>query len=201
MKHLILDAGHYIGIQGKQSPDGKIKEWEYVRKICDSICANFKNIQELQIYKSHPSTEMIGSNNNEDLRSRVRMVNDLFKKKGGDYKDYLLVSIHLNAFLNEWNSASGFSAFVSKNCSQSSLQFAETISEEALKRGLEGNRSAQIYFEDFYILRKSIIPSVLTENLFMTNYEDVQFLNTQKGFETIVDMHVSSICKHFNIEL
>lgn len=36
-------------------------------------------------------------------------------------------------------------------------------------------------------------PAVLTENLFQTNKEDVAYLESDKGFKTIVDIHVQGI--------
>ena len=47
--------------------------------------------------------------------------------------------------------------------------------------------------EDFYILRKSWCPAVLTENFFMDNYSDLEYLQSQAGKQAVVDTHVEGI--------
>ena len=49
--------------------------------------------------------------------------------------------------------------------------------------------------ENFYILRHTLCPAVLTENLFMTNAEDLAFLESHAGQQAIVDLHVEGICE------
>lgn len=51
----------------------------------------------------------------------------------------------------------------------------------------------------FYILRKTKCPAVLTENLFQDNQEDVEFLLSEAGKRAIVDLHVKGICKYLGI--
>ena len=43
---------------------------------------------------------------------------------------------------------------------------------------------------DFYIRRHTACPAVLTENLFMDNHKDCDFLLSEEGREAIVDLHV-----------
>ena len=40
------------------------------------------------------------------------------------------------------------------------------------------------------------MPSVLTENLFMDNKEDVKFLLSEEGKKQIIDLHVQGIKKY-----
>ena len=47
--------------------------------------------------------------------------------------------------------------------------------------------------EDFYILRKSWCPAVLTENFFMDNHSDLEYLQSRAGKQTVVDTHVEGI--------
>ena len=46
---------------------------------------------------------------------------------------------------------------------------------------------------DFYILRHTSCPAVLTENLFMDNQDDYNFLLSEEGRQAIVDLHVDGI--------
>lgn len=59
----------------------------------------------------------------------------------------------------------------------------------------------QVYFTDsdpdlesgFFILRHTLSPCVLTENLFMTNIDDYRFLMSEPGMEAITKLHVEGI--------
>ena len=55
---------------------------------------------------------------------------------------------------------------------------------------------------DFYILRKSWCPAVLTENFFMDNHSDLEYLQSRAGKQAVVDTHVEGIvewCNSLNI--
>ena len=47
--------------------------------------------------------------------------------------------------------------------------------------------------ESFYILRKTRCPAVLTENFFMDNHSDLEYLQNRAGKQAIVDTHVEGI--------
>ena len=47
--------------------------------------------------------------------------------------------------------------------------------------------------EDFYVIKKTYSPAVLTENFFMDNKEDVEYLLSKEGKETIANIHVDGI--------
>ncbi|MBR4668690.1 MAG: N-acetylmuramoyl-L-alanine amidase, partial [Butyrivibrio sp.] len=52
--------------------------------------------------------------------------------------------------------------------------------------------------KDFYLLRHTSSPAVLTENLFMDNHEDCDFLLTQEGQQTLIDLHVDGITTYLS---
>ena len=47
--------------------------------------------------------------------------------------------------------------------------------------------------ETFYIVRKSWCPAVLTENFFMDNHSDLEYLQSRAGKQAVVDTHVEGI--------
>ena len=49
---------------------------------------------------------------------------------------------------------------------------------------------------NFWILRKTSCPAVLTENLFQDNEKDVAYLLSEQGKQTIVEAHVEGIVKY-----
>ena len=54
--------------------------------------------------------------------------------------------------------------------------------------------------KDFTIIYKTKCPAVLTENLFMDNKEDCEFLLSEEGKESIVNIHVDGIMNYFGYE-
>ena len=46
--------------------------------------------------------------------------------------------------------------------------------------------------------RHTSCPAVLTENLFMDNHEDCDFLLSPEGQQSLVDLHVDGIISHLD---
>ena len=52
--------------------------------------------------------------------------------------------------------------------------------------------------KDFYLLRHTLAPAVLVENLFMDNPSDCAFLLSPEGQQALVDLHVDGIISHLD---
>ena len=50
----------------------------------------------------------------------------------------------------------------------------------------------------FYILRHSLCPAILTENFFMDNLSDLEYLQSRAGKQAIVDTHVEAITEYLS---
>lgn len=50
--------------------------------------------------------------------------------------------------------------------------------------------------KDFYLLRHTLAPAILVENLFYDNHEDCDFLLSEKGQQALVDLNVEGICAY-----
>ena len=48
----------------------------------------------------------------------------------------------------------------------------------------------------FYILRKTLCPAVLSENFFHDNREDLAFITSEEGKKAVVDLHVLGIRRY-----
>ena len=51
---------------------------------------------------------------------------------------------------------------------------------------------------DYYVLKNTLCPAVLTENLFQDNRNDVAFLLSEAGKQAITDIHVEGIKKYIS---
>lgn len=190
---IILDNGHGENTPGKQSPDGKLREYAYAREIVKRV---EKTLTELG-YKVHI---LVPEETDIPLNTRVKRANEIYKNND---KKALLVSVHCNAAgSNEtWLSARGWSVFVAQNASNNSKRLADCLKESADEEGLKirlqyPNKS--YWVQSLAICRDTNCPAVLTENLFQDNKEDVAFLLSEEGKQKITNLHVNGIVKYLS---
>lgn len=200
---VLLDNGHGVNTPGKMSPkldDGRqLFEWAYAREIVNGIAEKLK-AEGIPYYLVHPEDEEIKSQSN-DLILRTNRANAKHAELKKEGKTSLFISIHVNAAGNssKWNTASGWTVYIAKSASINSKKLAQILYGEAEKRNLKGNRSIgpeKYLVNDFWVVRKTVMPAVLTENLFMDNKNDVEFLLSDEGKRTIIDLHVEGIKKY-----
>ena len=144
---------------------------------------------------------MDGLTSSQELVKRVQIVNAIAKKT-----DCLYISIHVNASAKSgWDKATGFAIYTSTGETKSDI-LATDIFDEATKllkpigKSLRKDMSDgdPDFEENFYVLRKTICPAVLTENFFQNTKSDVEFLESEEGFKTVVTYHVNGILKYMN---
>lgn len=191
---VFLDNGHGKNTKGKCSPCKSLYEWKYSREIVKKLKEQL-DILNIECFEVTPEDTDIS------LTKRVKRVNDKYLELKNLGYECVLISIHVNAAMSDgkWHNASGFTVWVSKNSSKKSKQLAQIIYNEAKNANLEGNRWIPdcLYFQKNYtILYKSLCPAILTENLFQDNYNNVKYLLSKEGKETIVRVHLSAILKY-----
>ena len=193
---ILIDNGHGINTPGKSSPDGRLKEYEWTRDIAGRLEAKLRT-------KNFDVDRIVPETNDISITTRCNRVNAICKHVGT--KNVVLVSIHNNAAGNgSWGTAKGFSVFVSKNASSNSKKLASIFTDEAIARNMIGNRSvpADKYWTwswtkaDIGILKGTACPAVLTENGFMDNKEECDYLLSEQGKQAFVDLHVAAIEKY-----
>lgn len=189
---LILDNGHGSNTPGKCSPDRTLREYAWTRIMTDLIArkAHAKGIRAEIIV---PETTDV------PLATRSARANAIARRNG--LKKCLFVSVHINAAGADgrWHDATGFSAWVAPNASLRSKNFASLITEEMHRRGLRGNRAVppqKYWVANFAVIRRTVCPAVLTENLFQDNREEAKYLLTPQGQDTIAEAHVAAIEKY-----
>lgn len=191
MIYLLLDAGHgdppLTG--GKCSPDGRLKEYTWAREMVQLI-AKKARAAGIQTEIITPETTDIA------LNVRTARVNTLCRKYGA--KNCVLISVHINAAGadGKWHDATGFSGWVAPKSSANSKRLAAMLWEHANAAGLRGNRAVpngKYWTGNFAIVRDTLCPAVLTENLFMDNRSETDYLLSESGKETIANLHISAI--------
>lgn len=185
---IILDNGHAKNTAGKCSPDKSFYEWKFNREIAIAL--------EQKLKSDGYSVHRIVTEDIEDipLSERVKRANNICDKYGA--KNCIFISIHANASGNTWSNASGSCVFVAKQSSQLSKELAQLFYAEVTQAGFAGNRCVpqqKYWMENFYVIKNTKCPAILTENLFYTNKADLAILQTSEGKEKIVAMHEKAI--------
>lgn len=199
---VILDNGHGEDTPGKRSPDGRFREYKYARLIVSMIADEF---DKLGIAYSIlvPETKDIS------LSERVKRANKIHNEMHKNGKVVILLSIHCNAAGNgEWKNARGWSAWTSKGTTESDAiatclyQAAhEILDPKKIQIRKDMSDGDEDWESNFYIIYKSSMPAVLTENFFQDNKLDVAYLESNEGKKDIVNIHVQGILKYIELRL
>ena len=191
MKRVLIDNGHGVNTPGKRSPDGLLREYEFIRTIAVGILEHLA-LRDIDAELVVPELEDIS------LIERCRRVNEASLIFG--VENTILISLHANAAGNgsQWMNATGWCAYTSPGETE-----ADKIAKylyRAARHYLPGHKircdhsDGDPDFEaPFYLLKHTYCPAVLTENLFMDAYPDYQFLMSNAGKRSIVNLHVEGI--------
>lgn len=190
---VILDNGHGKETPGKRSPlwpDGtQLFEWEFNRDIVRRICS-LLDTDGIRYDCLVPEETDIS------LKERCLRANILHDMTGGDC---FLISVHGNA-----GGGAGWECYTSPGQTR-----ADDIAT-ALCRMFEREFGGQCRMrfdnsdgdpdkeQDFYILRNTKCPAVLTENFFMDTPADCKLMMSEDGRQRIAEAHYWAIKKILN---
>lgn len=202
---ILIDNGHGNNTPGKGSPYALnnvaptlyLKEWEWCREIASDIVTTL-------IKSGYDASLLVPEKFDVPLQERVRRVN-LYTQQN---KDTILVSIHINASGNgsKWMPANGWSIYTSKG-----LTKADYLAEEIIKEAAKCFKGKKIRYysngylnkdfeENFYILKNTVCPAVLTENFFQDNVDDVKYILSDEGRKEVVRCHVNGIINYIKTQ-
>lgn len=194
---ILLDNGHGNNTPGKRSPDGLFRECYFTREIAAEIVCKLRK-------EGYDAELLVPELYDVKLLERVHRVNVKCQTYGAS--NVMLVSIHCNAAGNgkEWMNGRGWEAWTSKGQTEGD-KLAECLYESALKTFAPGTKIRSDWGDgdydkenQFTILSKTLCPAVLTENFFMDNKEDVDYLLSAEGKADIVRCHVEAIKNYIN---
>lgn len=183
----ILDNGHGRETAGKRSPiwpDGsQLFEYEFNRDIVARIA---KKLDCLDL----PYKILVPELTDVSLAERVRRANAIYKASGNMA---YLISVHANA-----GGGTGWEVFTSKGVTKSD-RLATIMFEEAQKEFpdfrmrtdySDGDPDKE---ENFYVLKNTNCPAMLTENFFMDTERDCRLIMSEDGRNRVANMHVAAI--------
>ena len=189
---VLLDNGHGGLENGKYTTPGKRKDWgnhgiiyegEFNRAVVNGL------IEKLTFLKI-PYVNIAPEYRDVTLETRIRRANKY------SARDSFYLSVHSNA-----GGGHGCEFFTSPGKTKSD-KIATILGEEFKKEFPERRLRADFSDGDldkerkFYVLTKTKMPAVLTENFFMDNLEEFQnILNTKIGREKIIKYHLNAILR------
>ncbi len=159
MTTIIIDAGHGPETAGKRSPDGLLREFSFNSAVADLV-KQYLIEEGFTVIFAHKAHEDV------PLTTRIKLANSLNVDA--------FVSIHANAFGNDWNSANGIETFVYPTASKESIALASLVQSAlitACNRTDRGVKKA-----NYAVLRETRMPAILIECGFMTNREEAALL-------------------------
>lgn len=184
-KIILIDAGHGIDTAGKRSPkweDGtQLFEWEFNRKLTNLIVAGCEK-NGIRAIKIVPETADV------PLSERCQRVNRWAKNE-----DCILFSIHANA-----GGGTGFEVFTSVGVTESDKvasalisQFQKDFPEIKIRTDYsDGDADKEA---GFYVLKHTICPAILVENLFMDYEPDCRLLLNESFCAKLATSYVECI--------
>ena len=191
---ILVDNGHGVTTKGKRSPDGELLEYKYTREIASEVVKRLRA-------EGYDAVQLVPEDADISLGERVNRINSWCDRLGT--KNVFMVSIHNNAAgAGQWMTARGWEAWTSKGQTQGD-KLADCLydaAEKVLKPLLpgvkirtdmaDGDRDKE---SNFTILYRSKCAACLTENMFMDNREDVDWLLSTCGRDAIARLHVDGI--------
>ena len=190
---IILDSGHAKSTGGKRSPDNSLYEWEFNNDMQYRIKARLEQLG-FRVYLTNPNP---GTVKDIALSIRASLANTQWNKKGKP--NALFVSLHANAY-GAWTTANGVEVFHTKNASARSKECAKIMCNhihEALKKVRPGSINRGVKSENFTVIYKAAMPSILIEYAFYTNREDLKVLKNNRA--ELCEATVKALCELFNI--
>ena len=193
MNLLILDGGHAKNTAGKRNEKEKFYEWEFNNDMQYKIKARCED-HNIKVFLTNPNPQSVLD---IPLSTRANLANDYWLKNNKCKS--IFISIHANAFSNA--SARGTETYVAKNASATSKNFAKVLNDNIVKVMKELDPAAKdrgVKSENFTVIYKASMPSVLIEYGFYSNLDDLKILKNNK--DELVEATVKAICNYFDIE-
>lgn len=206
--HILLDNGHSSSkarniTPGKRTPylTSRVEpalsmyEGDFNRDVVKLLTSKLKALG-YNVHLICPEEEDIS------LGERVKRVNKYCKTYGAS--NCLFISVHSNAAGNgrQWMNARGFSVHICQGASKRSELFANLLYDAAEFDGHFKMRKPSLtqkyWTNNFYVIKNTNCPAVLSESGFYDNVDDCRYLLTPKSREDVANFHLEAIIRYIN---
>lgn len=202
---ILIDNGHGNNVNGKYSPKlgndikiddeftdgGRFREWKYNRVIANMLVDKLVSM-------GYDARLVVTEDKDISLAERIRRINTICNKYGA--ANVLLISVHANAVGDgtQWMTGKGWEAYTTRGKTKSDV-LADYLYKRA-EKNVNGRKIREDWSDgdrdkeaDFYIIKKSHCPAVLTENFFYDNKDDLLYMTSDEGIHAVVRLHIEGI--------
>ena len=193
MNLLILDAGHSFSTAGKRNAKENFYEWEFNNDMQYKIKARCEELG-IKVFLTNPNPNKVSD---ISLTTRSALANDYWLRNSKPKS--MFISIHANAFGN--SSSRGTETYHANNASKTSKDFAKVLNDnivKVMKKIDPASKDRGVKSENFTVIYKASMPSVLIEYGFYSNLDDLKILKNNR--DELVEATIKAICSYFNIE-
>ncbi len=189
-----LDNGHGEETPGKRSPEFDLDgitvqffEYEFNRDIVGRIIGGLRE-------RGVSFTNVVSEITDVSLQDRCIRANRIHRN---GQLPVIYVSVHSNAAQpapnSNWTSASGIETWHHKN-STNGKRIAGVFQKHLIQAtGWRNRKLKTTKLRNLYVLNKTAMPAVLTENGFFNNKEEVKKLMRDDVRQAIADAHIAAI--------
>jgi len=179
---LYLDPGHGgsdSGAQGNGLMEKNIT-LDIALKIRSILTSQYEDVQ-VKMSRTEDTTKSLNQRTNE----------------ANAWGAHFYLSIHCNAFNG---SARGYEDYIHSSLSDSSTtaKYQDIIHAEVLKVNQLQDRGKKR--ANFYVLRESVMPALLTENGFIDHAQDAELMKQSSWRQNVAQGHVNGLAKAFNLK-
>ena len=192
MNLLLLDAGHAKNTMGKNNAKENFYEWEFNNDMQYKIKARCEELG-ITVFLTNPNPSTVSD---MALSTRASLANDYWLRKSKPKS--MFISLHANAFSSD--TARGTETYIAKNASTTSKNFAKVLNDNivnTMKQIDSGAKDRGVKTENFTVIYKAAMPSVLVEYGFYTNLNDLKILKNNRN--ELVEATVKAICDYFGV--
>ena len=193
MNLLILDSGHAKNTPGKNNAKENFYEWEFNNDMQYKIKARCEELG-IKVFLTNPNPSTVSD---IALSTRASLANDYWLRNSKPKA--IFISLHANAYSS--SSARGTETYHANNASITSKNFAKILNDNIVKaiKKIDANaKDRGVKSENFTVIYKASMPSVLVEYGFYTNLDDLKILKNNRN--ELVEATVKAICSYFDIE-
>jgi len=194
MIHLLIDNGHGYNTPGKCSPDKSYYEWDYTRRLADILFVTAEQFKLIPHFIVDEAKDI-------SLSTRVKRINSYCDTYGSI--NCVMLSLHSNASTmgDSWGSARGVSIWTTKSQNNSDKLAAELwyAGERILGKGYmnaDWSDKDPDFESNFTIIKGAKCPSVLIENHFHDNKEDLELLKNSAWRSKLALMYCEGIVSY-----
>jgi N-acetylmuramoyl-L-alanine amidase len=195
----VVDNGHGIATPGKRSPN-------WFRGIYFEGVGNrtiVRHIKQIADIVGIDVSVLVPEDDDVSILDRVKRIRDIGKANNGNIA---VCSVHSDAFENP--NARGWSVYTSVGKTESD-SFATCVFDAAKLKFpdrvfrpdySDNDPDKEMNFAILGATKKYAhpYPAILTENFFMTNFDDYQLLTSIDGPRKLAELHIDGFVKYIN---